>query len=124
VTRLARLALFVVLSFSAAFAGARGSVHGKVNDSEGAAIKKAHVLFHPDASGRDHPESRSEVTCETNATGQFEVELEPGFYDVCVMATAFTPVCTKTLVTQGQPVNYDARLKADPLITQYFGDTF
>ena len=61
---------------------------------------------------------------ESDAAGRFEVRLEPGFYDVCVMATAFAPECKKVLVVNGAAIQYDARLKADPLIMQHLGDKF
>ena len=123
-SKISRVAIVLASLLSVAAAGSRGTVNGTVRDSEGAVIKGAQVLFHPDPSGQGHPDSRADVTRETNAAGQFAVELESGFYDVCVMAVAFTPERRKTLVRPGGVARYDTRLKADPLVTQHLGDTF
>lgn len=114
----------VALCSSAATAASPGTVKGQVLDSEGAVIKGAHLLFHPDASGQARPGIRQDVMKESDASGRFEVQLEPGFYDVCVMATAFTPECRKVLVVTGNTFQQDARLKADPLVMQHLGDKF
>lgn len=116
--------LAIVLCCSAATAASPGTVKGQVMDSEGAVVKGAHLLFHPDASGQTRPTIRADVMRESDASGRFEVQLEPGFYDVCVMAMAFTPECKKVLVVNGGTFQYDARLKADPLVMQHLGDKF
>jgi len=56
--------------------------------------------------------------------GHFDVQLELGFYDLCFMATSFTPECTKILVKDEEDIQHDVRLKVDPLITKHLGDTF
>jgi Carboxypeptidase regulatory-like domain len=114
----------VALCCSAATAASLGTIKGRVSDSEGAAIKGAHVLFHPDPSGQGRWMSRPDVTRETDAVGRFDIQLEPGFYDICVMATAFTPECKKILVTNGSTLQHDIQLKADPLVVQHLGDRF
>jgi hypothetical protein len=114
----------VVLCSSVAIAASPGTIKGQVLDSEGAVIKGAHLLFHPDASGQAKPAIRSDVMRESDTAGRFEVQLEPGFYDVCVMATAFTPECKKVLIVDGNAIQHDARLKADPLVMQHLGDKF
>ena len=99
-------------------------------DSEGAVIGGAHLLFHPDHSFNPDPalygkpDNRSDMTREADAMGRFNVQLESGFYDVCVMATAFTPECKKVLITNGKTIQYDTHLKVDDLVTRYLGDTF
>lgn len=118
------VAVAVALCGFAATAASTGTVKGRVTDSEGAVINGAHLLFHPDPSGQSNPSSRSDVMRESDAMGRFEVHLEPGFYDVCVMATAFTAECKKVLVTSGKTIRHDAQLQADPLVMQHIGDTF
>jgi hypothetical protein len=100
------------------------TVKGQVTDSEGAAIKGAHVLFHLDPSGRAKPATSVDAVRETSVAGYFEVQLDPGFYDVCVMATAFTPECGKILVSKQGDVGHDVRLNADPLVIKHLGDRF
>jgi len=121
-------ALLMALTFgmycSVAIAGSLGMVKGRVSDSEGAAIKGAHLLFHLDTSGQTNPAQTSDIFRETDAVGNFDVQLEPGFYDVCVMAKAFTPECRKILVSKEERVQHDVRLNADPLVIKHLGDTF
>jgi hypothetical protein len=118
------ITVVAALCCSAATAASPGTIKGRVVDSEGAVIKGAHLLFHPDPSGQNKPASRSDVMRETDAAGRFDVQLEPGFHDVCVMATAFSPECRKVLVTGGGTIQHDAQLKADPLVMRHLGDTF
>ncbi|HUL73281.1 MAG TPA: carboxypeptidase-like regulatory domain-containing protein [Vicinamibacterales bacterium] len=99
-------------------------VSGRVSDELGTAIKNAHVLFHYDPAGETKQVARPDVAVDTDVAGRFEIELEPGFYDVCIMATAFTPDCRKILVTSGRVVQHDAKLKVDPLVTRHIGDRF
>ena len=119
---IAVIAVFVCSSV--AIAASRGTIRGQVLDSEGAAIKGARLLFHPDASGQVKPEIRPDVMRESDAAGRFEVQLEPGFYGVCAMATAFTPECKKVLIVPGDGIRHDLRLKADSLVMQHLGDKF
>lgn len=101
-----------------------GTVKGKITDSEGAAIKGAHLLFHLDPSGRTKPAMSADIVRETDTTGHFDVQLEPGFYDMCVMATAFTPECGKILSTKEGDIQHDVRLNADPLVIKHLADRF
>ena len=119
-----RLIFAVALLCPAAIAGSSGTVRGTISDSEGAAIKGAHLVFHWDGSGQRSSKPREDITSEADATGLFEVELEPGFYDVCAMSMGFTPECKKIMVEAGQTTKYAASLKADPLVTKRLGDTF
>lgn len=118
------MALIFAMCCSVAIAASFGTVKGRVSDSEGAAIKGAHVLFHLDTSGRTRPAPTSDIVRETDTMGTFDVQLEPGFYDVCVMAKAFTPKCRKILVSKDGKVQHDVRLNADPLVIKHLGDTF
>jgi hypothetical protein len=66
----------------------------------------------------------ADIVRETDTTGQFDVQLEPGFYDVCVMAPAFTPQCGKILLTKEADIQHDVHLNADPLVIKHLGDRF
>lgn len=118
------LTLAIATCCFASTVNSRGIIKGRVVDSEGAVIKDAYVLFHPDPSGQITRLSGVDVTRETDAMGRFNLQLEPGFYDMCVMAAAFTPECHKILVTSGKVAKQDAQLKADALVTAHLGDRF
>ena len=118
------LLLTVGVYCSLATAATVGTVRGRVSDSEGAAIKGARLLFHLDTSGRANPAPTSDTLRITDAMGNFTVQLNPGFYDVCVMAKAFAPECRKILISEGQNLQHDIRLDVDPLIVKHLGDKF
>ncbi len=118
------IALVFIMYCSVAIAASLGTVKGQVSDSAGAAIKGAHLLFHLDGSGRTKSAPTLDVVRETDAMGNFDVRLEPGFYDVFIMAEAYTPECRKILVSKDGNVQHDAHLNADPLVLKHLGDTF
>jgi hypothetical protein len=60
-----------------------------------------------------------DVVRDTDDAGDFEAQLEPGFYDVCAMAIGMTAQCKKILVIDGKPVKQDFALKVDPLVLKY-----
>jgi hypothetical protein len=84
----------VLLLFSVAPARG-GTLSGTVRDSEGAVISNAHIVVHWDSSGsnylKDNLGIKQDIAATTDASGRFSVELPPGFYDVFVTATAFSP---------------------------------
>ena len=113
---------------SALAAPQRTTLRGVITDSEGAVIRGARVLVHWDASGasvglRSNVGVKQDLTAETNERGEFEMEVPPGFYDVFVSATGFTPYSNKIRLRAGEPATYKAKLKIDPLITRELGDT-
>jgi Carboxypeptidase regulatory-like domain len=118
------LILAVALCSSMAVAVSSGTITGRVVDPQGAVIQGAHLLFHRDYSGQNKLATHSDFTRETDASGQFDIQLEPGFYDVCVMASAFTSECRKVLVTEGTTIQHNTELKVDALVMQHSGDTF
>ena len=63
-----------------------GTVKGQVTDSgaRGAPISGAHAVFHYDPAGVMKPVEHPDITRETDPAGRFEVQLDPGFYDICV----------------------------------------
>src|SRR5262249_36126468 len=115
------VAVATVIQGSATSPAVSSTIKGRILDSEGAAVN-ARILFHPDPSGVGRPVARREVRRETGEEGLCEVDLDPGFYGVCVMARAFTPECRKVFLTVCQSLRFDTKLKVDPLIVQHFGD--
>jgi hypothetical protein len=119
------IAFVFVLYCFVAVAAPVGTIQGRVSDSDGAAIKGAQILFHLDSSGQTKATPTVDIVRETDVMGHFDVQLEPGFYDVCIMATAFTPECRKILVSKnGGNTQHNARLNADPLVIKHLGDRF
>ena len=102
------------------------TVRGAVVDSEGAAIAMAHIVVHEDGTGRASELTAPDVILQSDKRGQFSAEVEPGFYDVCVMAQAFTPHCRKVLVRENQTTNLKIQLEIDlevigKVVDKYFG---
>lgn len=100
------------------------NLQGTVVDSEGAAIAKAHVVIRADLSGRINRTRTADSVIDTDGVGRFMLELQPGFYDVCVMADAFSPSCQKVLVTSDDVLKPRFQLKADPEVMKRIGDVF
>jgi hypothetical protein len=116
------VSIAVVLCCAATIAAPAGKVRGRVVDSGGAAIE-ARLLFHYDPSGQAQPVILPDVVRETGRDGHFDVQLDPGFYDMCILAPAFTPECRKILVKEAT-IEQDITMKADPLVIQQIGDRF
>lgn len=100
-----------------------------VVDSEGAAIRGAYVLVHWDASGaetglKDNVGIKHDLAIETDGEGRFSAQLPPGFYDIFVSASAFSPDCRKIRVKQGETAIFETRLKVDPLVSKEIADDF
>lgn len=117
-----RLSLVLVLAVCASAGPSNTSViKGVVRDSEGAAIGGAYVLIHWDSSGSTvglttNLGSKEDTRVTTNRTGEFSVEVPPGFYDVFVSAMSFSPQCRKIRVRAGETSTYSPKLKPDPLV--------
>lgn len=114
--------LFVVL----ASAGSKSEIRGQITDSAGAVIAKARVLIHWDVSGSTVGLSGNveDLLVMTDANGRYSATVPPGFYDVFVSATGFTPIATKVRVKEGKNAMFDARLPPDPLVVAELGDQF
>jgi hypothetical protein len=114
--RFAVLFLFSVVSATAA------TLSGTVRDSEGAVISNAHILVHWDSSGsnylKDNLGIKQDIAATTDASGHFSVELPPGFYDVFVTATAFTPRCDKVRLKGQEMRTYDVKMKFSPVTSK------
>lgn len=98
------------------------TITGTVRDSEGAVVAKAQITVHRDPV-RGGKES-ADVVVTSDKNGQFTLIVDPGFYDLFVSASAFSPECTKVHVSETKPAIYMPRLRADPLVTKEFGDAF
>jgi hypothetical protein len=119
----------LVLSFVPALGIHASELRGVVVDSEGSPIPRARILVHWDSSGstvglKANVGIKSDLVVESKANGEFGAELPPGFYDVFVSASAFSPECRKIRIKSGEVLPYNAKLKADPIITKELGDTF
>jgi hypothetical protein len=102
-----------------------GHISGIVHDSEGAIIKNATVFIHRDSSSnmlglKDDVQAKG-LKALTDENGRFKFDVSPGFYDVFVVATAFSPECAKVRVKAGENAGYNPRLKADPLVSKELG---
>lgn len=106
----------------------RALLKGTVTDSEGAAIRGAHIIVRWDPAGADvglqnNVGLKHYLDLVTDKKGVFASELPPGFYDVFVSATAFSPECRKVRIKPGLTFVYKARLRVDPRVTRELGDT-
>jgi hypothetical protein len=119
----AKLSCVLWLLSSSVLAAADTIVSGTVLDSEGAAIEKAYVVVRADASGKRESVKSPNLMIETDKEGHFSVTVTSGFYDVCVMADAFSPHCEKIFVGH-EPLAPKIKLKADPEVMKRLGDTF
>jgi len=104
-----------------ALASGATTLSGTVRDSEGAVIAKAHVVIHWDSAGSnylgDNLGIKKDVTLSTDSEGRFSLDLPPGFYDVFIAATAFTPHCDKIRL-KDKPKTYDVKLKLSPVASK------
>ncbi len=103
----------LVLLSCTTLGAASGGLRGTVVDAEGAALDAAHVLVHEDRAGKTTAGVNADLILKTDRAGRFVAELEPGFYDVCIMADAFVPICYKILITEGKAIERQTRLRLD-----------
>ena len=102
---------------------------GEVTDVEGAVIGGAMVMIHWDSAGSTvglttNVGMRKDLIAKTDDKGSFAVELPPGFYDVFVSATGFTPACRKIRVGAAPGNITPFRLGADPLVSKELGTEY
>ena len=121
--------LTVFLCVMLASANSESGIRGQVTDSAGAVIAKARVLVHWDPSGSTVGLSSNvgipqDLLVMTDASGRYSVAVPPGFYDIFVSATAFTPAATKVRVKEGKDATFDVKLPPDPLVVEELGDQF
>ena len=104
----------------------KSHLQGKVTDEEGAVIPSARVLVHWDPSGSavgldTNIGIKEDVALTTGQTDEFETDLPPGFYDLFVSATAFSPVCRKLRLKDIAHPPVDFKMKADSLVMKELG---
>jgi hypothetical protein len=110
-----------VLLLVFAFASRATTLSGTVRDSEGAVIAKAHVVIHWDFAGAaylgDNVAIKEDITVSSDSDGKFSLDLPPGFYDVFVAASAFTPHCEKIRL-KDKPLTFGVKLKVSPVASK------
>lgn len=112
--------------FASADAADIATLSGRVIDISGGSIGGAVVVLHwnmPRVNGPPKREGADPVV-KTDRFGEFSIKLIPGFYDVCVHATGFSPTCQTVALEDGRKQRFNATLKPDPLITNEYGDHF
>jgi hypothetical protein len=99
---------------------AQTHLSGMVRDSEGAVISGAHIFIHWDPSGSEVglTTNKQDLTVTTDDNGSFSAELPPGFYDVLVTATAFSPDCRKIRLKAGQTATFNAKLNVSLIVVK------
>jgi Carboxypeptidase regulatory-like domain len=116
------LARFALLLLLPAVSTNAATLSGTVRDSEGAVIANAHLIVHWDPAGSDYVKdnlgTRQDVDATTDSNGHFSIELPPGFYDVFVTATAFTPHCDKIRLKDKEPKSYEVKLRLSPVTSR------
>jgi hypothetical protein len=117
--------LVAVFVFATPAAG-QTRLSGVVRDSEGAAISGARIVVHWDSSGSSvglttNVGIKQDLVLVTSANGRFSAELPPGFYDLFVSATAFSPWCQKVRMNDGETESYDVRLSLNPMVSIELG---
>lgn len=113
----------IVLLSCVAYGQQQTVIKGTIRDSEGAALAHATVLFHWDPAGSmvglsDNLGIKNNIAVVTDTEGRYSAAIPPGFYDVFVSATAFTPTAAKVRVKAGIPTTYDSKLRVDPLVSR------
>ena len=106
-----------------------GGLKGRVTDSEGGVIANAVIFVHWDSSGsatglNANKGIPNDASFKSDTEGRYSADLPAGFYDVLITSPAFSPVCKKVWIPNGPPIEYSAKLKADPLVTQALGIPF
>jgi len=113
--------LYLFLLLLVPFYTQAATLSGTVLDSEGAVIPNAHVIVHWDSGGsnylKDNRGTKQDVNATSDSNGHFSVELEPGFYDVFVAATAFSPHCEEIRLKGNEVKSYEIKLKVSRLIS-------
>lgn len=62
--------------------------------------------------------AKEDITASSDSKGQFSIELAPGFYDVFVTATAFSPHCEKIRLKGTGTKIYKVKLKISPVTSK------
>jgi hypothetical protein len=105
------------------------ALKGTAKDSEGTPVSGVLVLIHWDSAGStvgltSNIGIKADLSIRTKNDGTFSIDLPPGFYDVFVAATAFTPTCRKIRMKVGKAQEITLHLNVDPLYLAEKGDRF
>jgi hypothetical protein len=105
------------------------TLRGSAKDSLDASISGALVLVHWDPAGStvgltSNIGIKADLSIRTKNDGTFSIDLPPGFYDVFVAATAFSPTCRKIRMQVGKGQEITLHLNVDPLYLAEMGDRF
>ena len=112
-----------LLSISIAAVAAQPlALNGIVSDTNGAVIAGAHIILRTDFAG-GWSKQKFDGSITTDKAGSFTLSVGPGFYDLCVMADAFTPQCRKIFI-KDRPAIEHFRLAASPEVSGKIGDKF
>jgi hypothetical protein len=114
------LALFLALPDASP---ANGRLSVTVRDQSGAAIAGAYILVHWDPAGstvglQSNVGLKEDMTLRTDTNGAYSGEIPPGFYDVFVSSSAFTPYCEKLRVRPRETAIFSARLGVSPIVSK------
>jgi hypothetical protein len=94
-----------------------------VTDELGAVIPNAVVWIHQDPTTVFNLKTPKldDLSGRTDNEGKITWRLGPGFYDVFVTATAFSPACRKLRVRAAAQVSVPFKLKVDPIVSEEIG---
>jgi len=103
------------------------TLKGAVKDSSDTPLSGAMVLIHWDRAGntaglRINIGIEADLSIGTKDDGTFAADLPPGFYDIFVAATAFTPTCRKIRMQVAEAQEITFRLNLDTLYTAEMGN--
>ena len=85
----------------------RGKLIGQVLDAEESApIGRAFIILYRE-------EDQGQNLVRVDSQGKFELDLEPGFYDVLAGAVEFVPTCERFAIISGKLSKFEPKLKAD-----------
>ena len=100
------------------------SLQGSVRDAQGAFMPRTYIFVRSsDSSGiLGPPHELRTMHTETDRNGNYTLDLQPGFYDVCAFEDAYTPDCHKLHIEANHLANLDFLLKISPLAEKELGD--
>jgi hypothetical protein len=99
------------------------TLKGKVGDFYGAFMPNSYVFAFNNELPCPSINALPGKSTMTTRIGDFQLDLDPGFYDVCVFHSGFTAVCKKIFVTEKTNKKiYKFRMLPDPLVTKEKGD--
>ena len=122
-----RTSLLLIVTVLTPVIASSETLRGAVKDSSDTPLSGAMVLIHWDRAGapaglRSNIGIEADLRTATKEDGSFTADLPPGFYDVFVAATAFTPTCRKIRINAGEAQEIRFRLNVDDLYTVEMGN--